>query len=122
MLLVDDEPSVCDAIKLILAEDGHEVLTAASGAEALLAYRVGQFDLLITDYEMPVMKGDKLAAAIKRLAPQQRVILITAYAESLRASGDFPLAVDAVISKPFDVQEFRNTVYRLTQGTSQLSR
>src|SRR5215467_13614954 len=73
MLLVDDEPSVCDAIKRILAEDGHEVLTAASGADALLAYRVGQFDLLITDYEMPVMKGDKLAAAIKRLAPQQLV-------------------------------------------------
>ena len=118
MLLVDDEPAVCDSIKRILADDGHEVVIAASGAEALLAYRVGRFDLLITDYEMPVMKGDKLAAAIKKLAPHQPIILITAYSESLRASGDFPLAVDAVISKPFEVQEFRDTVRKLTQAAT----
>ena len=87
---------------------------ASSGADALLNFRAGAFDLLITDYDMPVMKGDKLAAAIKTLAPNQPILMVTAYSEALRASGQFPLAVDAVVSKPFNRQELRETIQKLT--------
>ena len=114
ILLVDDEPLVCDSVKRVLAFDGHEVVTATSGADALVAFKDAKFDLLITDYEMPSMKGDKLAAEIKRLAPWQPIIMITAYSESLRASGEFPLAVDSVVSKPFDIQELREAVRKVT--------
>lgn len=118
ILLVDDEPLVCDSVRRVLAFDGHEVVTAASGAEALAAFRDTKFDLLITDYEMPIMKGDKLAATIKSLVPTQPIIMITAYSEALRASGEFPLAVDAVVSKPFDLQEFRETVRQVAARAS----
>ena len=94
--------------------DECEVETATSGQEALVAFQPGKFDLIIIDYEMPVMKGDKLAAAIKILAPQQPIIMITAYAEALRLAGSFPLGVDLVINKPFEVREFRETVRQLT--------
>ena len=67
---------------------------------------------------MPDMKGDKLAAAIKAMAPERPILLITAYAEKLRASGEFPLAVDLMLSKPFDLQEFRTAVRTLISKSS----
>ena len=81
------------------------------------AFQRSKFDLVIVDYEMPVMKGDKLAAAIRAIAPQQPIIMITGYGESLRYAGHFPLAVDLVISKPFVWREFREAVRQLARKT-----
>jgi CheY-like chemotaxis protein len=114
ILVVDDESQVCDSIRRILALDQHEVETVASARDALTSFQPGKFDLIIIDYEMPDTKGDKLAAAIKALAPDQPVMMITAYAETLRLAGSFPLSVDLVMSKPFDVREFRETVRQMT--------
>src|SRR5438552_11644577 len=50
ILVVDDEPFVCDAVKMMLAFDGYEVHTAANGAEALALYDQQPFDLVITDF------------------------------------------------------------------------
>jgi CheY-like chemotaxis protein len=113
VLVVDDEPAVGDSMRQILALDQYEVEIVTSGQEALDAFQRGKFDLILVDYEMPVMKGDKLAAAIKALAPQQPILMITAYGEELRFSGTYPLAVDLVIGKPFAVQEFREAVRQL---------
>ena len=114
ILVVDDEALVCDSIRRVLALDQHEVATAASAQEALTLFQAGKFDLTIIDYDMPVMKGDKLAEAIRSLAPRQPIIMMTAYGEALRLAGNFPLAVDQVITKPFDIQEFREAVRRFT--------
>jgi CheY-like chemotaxis protein len=113
ILVVDDENFVCDSISKILASDGHQVVKAFSAEEAMAAFRAGDFDIVITDYEMPVMKGDKLAAAMKALRPAQPIILITAYAESLRLKGNFPLGVDLVLPKPFTLQQMREAVQHL---------
>lgn len=113
ILVVDDEAMVCDSIRRILALAKYEVETAANTEDALAAFEPGKFQLIIIDYEMPDTKGDKLAAAIKAQAPQQPVMMITAYAEALRLAGMFPLSVDVVLSKPFDITDFRETVERL---------
>lgn len=113
ILVVDDEAVICDSITRILRLDHYEVETTIKAEEALARFQTGKFDLVIIDYQMPVMKGDKLAAAIKALAPQLPIIMITAYGESLRLAGDFPLAVDLVISKPFEIQELRAAVRQL---------
>lgn len=78
------------------------------------------WSLVILDYEMPVMKGDKLAAAIRSVARQQPIIMITAYGESLRHAGDFPLAVDRVIDKPFDLQTLREAVRQLAKNAARI--
>jgi len=64
---------------------------------------------------MPRMKGDKLASAIRGLVPLQSIIMITAYGEASRYAGDFPLAVDRILSKPFELQELREVVRQLTK-------
>jgi len=117
ILVVDDESTVCDSIRKILASDGHQVTTAFSAEEAMTAFHAAEFDVVITDFEMPVMKGDKLAAAMKALRPGQPIILITAYAESLRHKGNFPLGVDLVLPKPFKLQEMLEAVQHLAPSS-----
>ena len=114
ILVVDDEPFVCDAVKMMLAFDGHEVETASSGKEALEHIEKGRYDLIITDYAMPAMKGDELAQAIKARRPDQPVVMITAYAEMLKASNNPLRGVDFVISKPFLLENLRDAITKTT--------
>ncbi len=110
ILVVDDEPFVCDAVKMMLNFDGHVVETANNGKEALALFEEGKFDLVITDFAMPSMKGDELAAAIKARAPKQPIVMITAYAEMLQSSGNPLTGVDFVISKPFLLENLREAI------------
>lgn len=57
VLIVDDDPEVLDAMAEILSAEGHRVLTAANGRDALEVARVGRPDLVLLDLEMPVMDG-----------------------------------------------------------------
>jgi CheY-like chemotaxis protein len=110
ILVVDDEPLVCDAVRMMLEFDGHLVRTAGNGKDALALFDKEQFDLVITDFEMPAMKGDELAAAIKARAPKQPVVMITAYAEMLQASDNPLTGVDLIISKPFLLENLREAI------------
>ena len=112
--MVDDEPFVCEAVRMMLAFDGHQVETADGGEAALKLLDSEKFDLVITDYAMPNMKGDQLAAAIKARDPQQPVVLITAYAEMLHSSGNPLKGVDFMISKPFLLENLREAIAKTT--------
>ena len=114
ILVVDDEPFVCDAVKMMLAFDGHSVETACSAKDALALFDKAKFDLVITDFAMPAMKGDELAVAIKARNPQQPVVMITAYAEMLQASAKPLPGVDFIISKPFLLENLREAISRVT--------
>ena len=113
ILVVDDDSLVCDSIRRILELDQHQVEIATSGHDALAAIQQGTFDLVIVDYEMPGTKGDALATSIKAKAPQQPIIMITGHTEALRLAGNFPLTVDLVINKPFDMQDLREAVRKI---------
>ena len=114
ILVVDDEPLVCDAVKMMLDFDGHVVETAGGAKEALAMLEKGKFDLVITDFEMPDMKGDALAAVIKARDPKQPIVMITAYAEMLRASGNPLAGIDFIISKPFLLENLREAIAKVT--------
>lgn len=114
ILVVDDEPFVCDAVKMMLQFDGHVVETASSARAALELFSPDKFDLVITDYAMPQMKGDELAARIRERAPTQPIVLITAYAEMLQAAHSPMTAVDGVVSKPFLLDDLRAVIARAT--------
>ena len=118
ILVVDDEPLVCDAVKMMLNFDGHVVETATNAKEALAIFDDGKFDLVITDFEMPAMKGDEFAAAIKSRSPTQPVVRITANAEMLHASGNPLPGVDFVISKPFLLESLREAIAKATGKTT----
>ncbi len=110
ILLVDDEPSVRGSFRLLLEIDGHTVTEAINGAEALDLFTRGQFDLVTTDFDMPVMKGNELAARIKELAPKQPILMITAYGKEL---GDAENPVDSILNKPFAFDDLRGAIAKL---------
>jgi CheY-like chemotaxis protein len=109
ILLVEDERVVREALRALLSLDAHTVVEANNGAEAFALFRSGQFDLVLTDFEMPFIKGDELATRIKRIAPKQPILMLTAYGH--RRSSDNP--VDAVLNKPFDSTVLREIMARL---------
>ena len=110
ILLVDDEPSVREAFRMMLKFDGHSVTEANDGAEALELFTKGQFDLVTTDFEMPVMKGNELAVRIEQLAPKQPILMITAYGNQL---GDSENPVDSILNKPFTMDNLRGAIAML---------
>jgi CheY-like chemotaxis protein len=112
ILVVDDEPLVRQSVQLLLEDDGYIVDEAESGAAALALFEPGKFDMVFTDYCMPEMRGDKLAAAIKKRSPKQPVVMITAFPEKLTCS-DCPLGgVDSFICKPFEADALRTAIAR----------
>jgi len=108
ILVVDDEPAVCESIRMLLSYDGHEVETASSGAEALAKFDPAKIQLVFTDFSMPIMKGDQLAAEVKRRSPQTPVILLTAFPPAVP-----PAAIDLVITKPFMLENLREGIRKL---------
>ena len=116
VLVVDDDPLVADSIRRMLVFQGFRVETASSGDEALALFSQSGFDLTLLDYEMPRMKGDQLAVAIKNLVPTQPVIMFTGYGEAVQGTETRPKAVDAVLGKPFDLQQLKQTLARLLPG------
>ena len=113
ILVVDDEPTVSGAIKLLLQFDGHVVQTVDNGEAALALLEQHQFDLIITDFFMPGMKGDQLAARIKQRWPGQPIIMVTAFAEEFNTFGKAQGDVDFVLQKPFSRNELREAVVQV---------
>jgi len=99
ILVVDDEQSVLRAVRMSLEFCGYEVITCTSGPKAVDLYKSSKFDAVVTDYAMPDMKGDELAAIIKEICPECPILLLSAHAEML-ARKRLEL-VDCVLSKPF---------------------
>jgi two-component system, cell cycle response regulator CpdR len=110
ILLVEDEVTVRACLRMMLELEGHQVAEAGNGAEALTLLASGHFDLVITDFEMPVMKGNQLAIGIKRLAPSLPVLMITA---SVSARRDAENPVDALLNKPFMVTDLNCAITKL---------
>jgi CheY-like chemotaxis protein len=118
ILVVDDDPLVADSIRRMLQFDGHKVELAADAEEALALFSQQNFDLTLVDYEMPKMKGDQLAAAIKAIRPSQPIVMFTGYAEAVRATIGSLSGVDVILGKPFDLDELRRTLTGLFSGNS----
>lgn len=115
ILLVDDEDSVRGFLKRGLELDGHAVVTAGDGSDAMerLAAAGGGFDLVVTDIRMPVMDGIALALAAKRDFPGLTIVLMTGYAEQRERAKNLEAIVAEVMTKPFSLAELRATVSRV---------
>jgi PAS domain S-box-containing protein len=101
ILLVDDHAEVRSTTAAVLSEQGHEVVEAANGAEALdaLRRRDCDYDLLISDYAMPHLSGAEFVREARNLCPGVPALIITGYAEARAVSGR-PEGVE-ILLKPF---------------------
>jgi CheY-like chemotaxis protein len=114
ILVVDDEPLVCETVMMLLESEGHSVTRANSGQQALSLFQPGRFDLIFTDFFMPSMTGEQLAIAIKLQAPAQPIVMLTAYPEKLQSRERPPSVVDLFIGKPFELDSLRGAITRFS--------
>ena len=119
VLVAEDEPVVRRFVCKILESDGHRVLVATDGQDALEKSRSfdGEIDLLITDVVMPRMDGAALAEAISRERPATRILYMSGYSCDSLASllrGDKPY-----LRKPFPIAALRAHIDALLNGSEQ---
>jgi len=112
VLLVEDDPGARESIKLLLTIDRHGVTEAQNGQEAIQLFQQYVFDLVIIDFFMPQMQGKELASNLKSTAASVPILMVTAYAEKLV---DMDIQVDAILPKPFAVDELRQAIAKLVR-------
>jgi CheY-like chemotaxis protein len=112
ILIAEDEDPVRALVARALAQDGHEVVATADGAEALdvLQREAGRFDLVLTDIKMPVMDGIALALATARDFPALPILLMTGYADQRERASGLEALIRDVVAKPFTLTEIKAAV------------
>ena len=101
VLVIDDEPSVTDALRMILEDQGFEVVIAATGREGIERARLAKFDVIITDLRLPDANGLDLIVIAREGRMARKVILITSYATDEVIAQALMRGAVSVVLKPF---------------------
>ncbi|MCL4812579.1 MAG: sigma-54 dependent transcriptional regulator [Vicinamibacteraceae bacterium] len=137
VLAVDDEPAMCDWLKLVLEQQGYEARTALVGARADEVFRMWRPDLVVTDLMLPDVDGIELVRKFKAAAPEVEAVVLTGHGsvaaavEAMKAGAtsflEKPMEADAlvaVIEKALERRELRTEneqLRRQLSGPSRLS-
>ena len=101
VLVVDDEPQMCELVARIVTDAGYLVTTAGDGPGAIASVeRRGPPDLLLTDLKMPRMDGDELAARLRQSTPDLKVLYLTGFSDALFVNRPVLWAGEAFLEKP----------------------
>ncbi|MBD3223004.1 response regulator [bacterium] len=115
ILVVDDEQSMCQYLSILLSKEGHEVITANSGAEALRQLSQEPVDVVMTDVRMPGMDGIQLLKGVRALDPELPVIMMTAYASEQTAIDAVNLGAFGYVMKHSKNDEYKMFVRNALQ-------
>lgn len=102
VLIVDDEPDFCDALRDFLRSKGFEVAIALSGEEALPAYMQEKPDVVLLDIQMPGMDGLETLRELKVLDQGANAIMVTAIQDDEFVKRDMVEGALDYITKPVD--------------------
>ncbi len=114
VLLVDDEPSLLQVASIMLKRLNCDVTTAGSGEEALSIVNEfnGDFDLLMTDMNMPDMSGLQLVQLTTEKFSDIKIVMLTGYGAESDLFDDNPLQIE-ILGKPFHFSDFQELISRL---------
>jgi len=112
LLLVDDDRAVLEFLSEVLGDEGYSVRCVSSGEAALDALNLERFELVISDVEMPEMRGEELLSAIHQRWPSQLVLLITAFGSIERAVRAVKNGACDFVTKPFTVEVLVHAIER----------
>jgi CheY-like chemotaxis protein len=115
ILCIDDHWNALSDRKVLLEENGYEVLEASGGLEGLELFRSHPVDAVVLDYQMPGMAGDVVAAKMKRINSQVPILLLSAY-------GPLPKSklgsVDSFLAESHAPTTFLSSLHELLDGRS----
>ena len=104
LLIVDDEPDICELLRLYFENEGYEVRSASDGEEGLEYFRLYEPDLVLLDIMLPKKDGWQLCREIREFSTKP-IIMITAKGDVFDKVLGLELGADDFIVKPFDMKE-----------------
>ena len=120
ILICDDEPGLRSVIKRYAQFDGHEVIEAGNGIEALEACKKEQFDIILMDIMMPELDGFSAVKEIRKTSAVP-VIMISARGEEYDKVLGFELGIDDYVVKPFSSKEIMLRIAAILRRTGKAS-
>ena len=117
LLIVDDEETITFSLyqSFIHSANDYEVVTAASGEEALDRIKENSFDLVVTDIMMPGIDGFELLNAIHTENPETNVIIMTAYGSEIYKERAMKEGARYYVEKPFEMKDFKKLIIGLLE-------
>jgi two-component system response regulator HydG len=112
LIVVDDKLVMAEMLADRLTDHGFEATACGSGAAAIEVVRAGGIDLVITDLRMPDVDGFAVLAAVRAIAPEVRVIIMTAHGAIDSAVESLRKGADHYMTKPFKLEELVQSVER----------
>lgn len=113
ILLVEDEQSLCETIKLNLELEGYAVQTAKDGKSALKSFKSERFNLIILDVMLPEMDGFTVCEAIRLENNEIPILFLTAKNSSADRINGLKIGADDYLTKPFNLEELLLRVQNL---------
>ena len=107
-LVAEDDRAFADIIRLALTRAGFDVTVAFDGQKALQFASTFRFDLVVSDYQMPILNGEKLLSSIRSSSPSEDAVLILCSAKSYELNSEQlrdELGLAAIFYKPFSLSE-----------------
>lgn len=119
VLVVEDERKIRELVRSYLERDGHQVLTTASGAEALTLARAHGPDLVVLDLRLPDVPGEEVARELRSFSPTPILMLTAKASEDDRIRG-LEVGADDYVTKPFSPRELVLRVRAILRRAPQL--
>jgi two-component system, NtrC family, response regulator PilR len=107
ILIVEDEKSMREVLKILLEDEGYETISASDGQDGIRRIEEDIFDIVITDIKMPRADGFEVLKKVKEISPTSIVIMITAYGTTESTIEAMKLGAYDYIHKPFKIDEIR---------------
>ncbi|MEP0842242.1 MAG: response regulator [Phycisphaerae bacterium] len=115
VLVVDDDPSVCKTVAMILQEHDYQVQSYAQPRQALSAVRKSPYDIALIDIKMPDLNGMDLVQKIKAEDERVAIVVMTAYPDVQTAAETMRLGCRDYITKPFREEQLLSAIERVSQ-------
>lgn len=112
VLYVEDDPDIAKTLVNYLSKFFKEVVYAKDGSEGLELYKQDNYEIVISDINMPKMTGLEMAAKIKELNSHQNIIIVSAYSEVENFLESIKIGIDGYIIKPVDYTHMNNILYK----------
>jgi len=107
ILIVEDETSLREVLKILLEDEGYETISASDGQDGISRIQEDIFDIVITDIKMPRADGFEVLKKVKEISPTSIVIMITAFGTTESTIEAMKLGAYDYIHKPFKIDEIR---------------
>jgi len=111
-LYVEDEQDLRQSVYEYLKKLFKKVDSAADGVEGLEKYKTEQYDIVITDIEMPNINGLEMSTLIKEIDPSQEIIIMSAYTNTSYFTDAIQIGISGYIIKPMDYIQMNDILYK----------